>query len=166
MGLDIRGYSQALLIDEDDIIEDDGEAYRPDGSYWRPWPVKAWTNPHFPWSLGDSLTDGRWYDVGEPAATARFGYHGWALFRQDVSLHGIGATAETVWNHPQRYLVHNAYWLVNFADNEGVIGPEMCRLIYRGLCSIRAQMTPEWGRDYLAVVACFKAGRSGLVTFS
>lgn len=163
MGLDISAYSKAEPITRVMLVED-GEPLHEDGScYDDEWPIQVYADKHWPW-ITEGLEVGRWYEVGKEAAHAHFSYGGYNRFREAVALTGMGVSPREVWNDPDRYRDHPLFGLVNFSDCEGVIGPVYCQRIHEGLTAPGMEvLREEWGYDN--VVACFAAGRTGLVTF-
>lgn len=56
-------------------------------------------------------------------------YSGYNTYRNLVSEAMLGAPAEVVWKHEEKYK-DNPFWLqVNFADNEGTIGPKTSKIL-------------------------------------
>ncbi|MEZ5119676.1 MAG: hypothetical protein R2686_07210, partial [Candidatus Nanopelagicales bacterium] len=109
------------------------------------------------------LVADQWYYVGLQAAHAHFSYSSYDRFRDQVSIAGIGAPLRDVLAEPARYADRPLTTLVDFSDIEGILGPAACQRIYDGLVEVRDALKDEWEIDNL--IACFDAGRTGLVEF-
>lgn len=117
MGLDIRAFSVATLTDE----------HAREGEFW------CGIEDHkvvfcydgFEQSLR-GLVVGRCYDVGQGVSIYHHAgsYGGYNAWRDRLARVHLGVSARTVWRDPEAYRDRPFYELINFADNEGFIGPE------------------------------------------
>jgi hypothetical protein len=118
MGLDITAYGSAVLTDEHPRAgvywcENEGHqvAWTADDDAF----VRSWRG----------LVLGRCYDTSAKATLShRAGsYGGHNRIRRALAEQFIGVEPEQVWRRPADYVDAPFYELVNFADNEGTIGP-------------------------------------------
>lgn len=74
----------------------------------------------------DGLTPGRCYEVEDGIEALARSYSGYGIIRGHISHAILGVDAETVWHNADEYRDRPMYELINFADNEGCIGPKAC----------------------------------------
>ena len=129
MGLDISAYKKATFIRERGNREDGDEQ----------WPAVTYlyANPDFP-GRADGMQDGL-YDVG---GHTRFGleadrdkdhqlhfragsYSGYNAWREKLCWFALGLQPDAIWRgKDEKYAGKPFIELINFADNEGLIGPQ------------------------------------------
>lgn len=122
MGLDIVAYRKLVKVDNPPTLADDDEL--PDG-FWRPWPAAiAWAEEHFP-GRSEGIDPNAVYRL-----TSEDGEH--LLEFKAGSYSGYGAWRDRLAQlagHGDREARHASpitgpfAELIDFADNEGVIGP-------------------------------------------
>jgi hypothetical protein len=106
-------------------------------------------------------TDDEWYfPVGA--------YSTYNKFRDVLSMTALGVKAETVWGNLTEYADKPFFRLINFADNEGIIGPRAASSLATDFAieEVRSKMIIEWEYLYLGLKQTFEAiaGR-GLLVF-
>ena len=57
-------------------------------------------------------------------AERSWSYHGYNAFRRALCRAALGVDPETVWDDRDAWAGHPFVLLIDFADNEGCIGPE------------------------------------------
>lgn len=75
----------------------------------------------------EGLADGIYRVTGETARSSR-SYTGFNHLRDQVSLAATGYPAEAVWGRDDWRELPLGYW-INFADNEGLLGPKTCAVL-------------------------------------
>ena len=110
MGLDIRAYSQCspieVTFDEDDEVVEANV-------------VKPYVNPDFP-TQAESVSSDVWYRYRDHMSFQAGSYPFYGPWRRELARVG-GYEAEDAWEG--RVTQGPFVELVNFADNEGVLGP-------------------------------------------
>jgi hypothetical protein len=165
MGLDITAYE---VLGE--LIQTNHE---PEPDDWRhaaflyPYP-----NNVFP-GRDDGITEG-WYRVGGETECVSFSYSGYYMFRGRIieALHGVGI--REYWDDEAKYGSTPLRDILNFADNEGILGPRTSAKLH-----LEAQGVAQKVRDHFfrtasrdvdrleAFFRCFKlAAGTGVVRFS
>lgn len=79
--------------------------------------------PEFHRSLR-GLEAGRCYEVGDREITVHNSYSGHSRFREELARVFLGVTPRSIWDNPAAYADRPFFELIQFADNEGTIGPE------------------------------------------
>lgn len=115
MGLDITAY---------EIVEPyDGDTTNRDALCDRDDLVHVYTIAGFEARL-PPLRKG-WYRVSGKTVRFKAGsYGGYNAWREDLCQMALGVTPDGVWEHPETFSGQPFYELINFADNEGVIGTD------------------------------------------
>jgi hypothetical protein len=119
MGLDIVAYSNVEKIDNP--VENE-YGYIEDA-------VKAYVLGDFDRSLR-GLEDGAWYrstDESDEVSFRAGSYSGYNLWRDSLAQIALGIPANNIWADPDKYKDEPFFELINFADNEGTIGPIAAR---------------------------------------
>jgi hypothetical protein len=118
MGLDITAYQYATKADPQPVSDEES---------WENGDLtKAFVYNGFEHSLRGLEAD-CWYRVSGATVEFRAGsYSSYGEFRRQLSLAALGASPEEVWRDVDTYRERPFFELVNFADNEGTIGPEAC----------------------------------------
>lgn len=126
MGLDISVYANVRPMAEQPVRDATGRL--PEDAWERG--VRAYlASGGFRRSLR-GLEDGTWYE-GERVTGFRAGsYSGYNRFRADLCRAALGVEPEEVWREPEAWVDRPFYELINFADNEGTIGPEAAADLY------------------------------------
>ncbi|MCE5227915.1 MAG: hypothetical protein LLG05_18905 [Porphyromonadaceae bacterium] len=123
MGLDITAYRQLSVV-EDPKFDEDGDLIDWE-SQWRPGAGMVWSETHFP-GRGEGIipeTVYSWEEEFDFGAGSYFGYNSWRRKLNDFM--GDKAFQE----------------LINFADNEGVIGPVVSKKIAKDFADYEEQAT-------------------------
>lgn len=159
MGLDITAYSNMNRVDIDDDAGDEG------------WPrhVRAYPNPSWPDRAG-SITAG-WYERTEATEVMAFragGYSAYNAWRDRLSWLGLGMGAVRVWNGEAGDGPFVA--LIDFADNEGIIGPETSKRLADQFAEHRSRVAEKADADFMRLydqlAAAFTlAANGGFVDF-
>lgn len=159
MGLDIHAWSQAERLeprDDDDYCDEFDVC------------VAYVISPEFHASLA-GLDDGSMYRGSGEEAHFSASYSGYNRLRDAISLAGIGVGARQVWGDAERHSEHPLFPLVNFADNEGTIGPLAAARIHEGLTATGVRDlvgTDAWAlRQFDNLVEAFRVGSTGMVVF-
>lgn len=124
MGVSLRSYGKLsaepveLLPGGDEEMHENYEKY-----------VEAWCLPGFEKHALEGLVEGAWYEISEPGPVASLSYGGYGLFREHLCRAALGVEILSVWTKPERYVDAPYYDLLNFADNEGLLGPASCTRI-------------------------------------
>lgn len=114
MGLDITAVRRAKL-EHAPTIGDGGHDHYPDEVRY------VYANPDFP-GREDGLTNGC-YSYASSFGFRAGSYGGYNWWRDRLALFAYGVKANALWCDPSNE--GRAFWeLINFADNEGVIGPK------------------------------------------
>lgn len=99
-------------------------------------------------------------------------YGGYNAFRDALSQAALGVPAKEVFLNPDEYLDKPFFELINFADNEGTIGPEAAADLYKDFVDwgekiVNTYLDDSWFREkYEDWTKAFKlAGGSGIVDF-
>ncbi len=87
------------------------------------------------------LEDGRCYEFSGRDFGFRAGsYSGYNEWRDRLAERALGVSAETVWADERSYATRPFFELVNFADNEGSIGPEAAADLAADFRDLRADV--------------------------
>lgn len=115
MGLDIVAHSKIEPVT--DLPEDEDDRY--EAGF-----IRAYVLTGFDQSLR-GLEDGQWYrSTGDTLHFCAGSYSGYNHFREALSRAVYDVDPATVWANPDAYRDRPFFELINFADNEGTIGPE------------------------------------------
>jgi hypothetical protein len=166
MGLDIKAWEKATLTDPHERTDDCYDEGH----------VRAFVYDGFERSLR-GLEPNRCYLVGGDHVAFQAGsYGGYGEFRRalcQAALHGV--TPEQVWADPDSYAGRPFFELIQFADNEGTIGPEAAADLATDFANERVRVVPRLARagDAGWMVAkygkwqkaCELAAGTGLVEF-
>ena len=127
--------------------------------------------PEFHRSLR-GLEAGRCYEVGEREVTVHNSYSGHGLFREELARVFLGVTPRSIWDNPDIYADRPFFELIQFADNEGTIGPEAAADLAADFAEGREQWEADtrvrlWLKEtYAEWAAAFEAAAGGgLVMF-
>lgn len=173
MGLDVTAYHQ-LKRAEGILFDEDGS---PVGEHADMDLVRVWSNPEFP-GREDGLIDGAYYESGPNGEGLSIGYGAYNGWRELLAkLAGYEPVPYERYGHTE--LRHDAaawavssgpFWeQINFADNEGCIGPVVCAKLAKDYADFaekaEAEGGPFWAR-YQEWKACFDlAADGGMVDF-
>lgn len=121
-------------------------------------------NKDFP-KQGDGLKEG-YYEFDEEFEFRAGSYSGYNAWRDRLARLVGYASAEDAWAKNQGPMID----LINFADNEGVIGPEHCKKLHAEFvewCDKARQITddPWFFKSYKNWLKAFKLGSLGCVLF-
>lgn len=129
MGLDVTVYEKAELTEPHEYDDDCYEKNH----------VRTFVYAGFEQSMRGLVgaiarSDERgWENGAEPPCYATSGasfdfragsYSGHNRFREKLSRAALAVEPQTVWSHPEDYAERPFFEFINFADNEGTIGPE------------------------------------------
>jgi hypothetical protein len=123
MGLDAYAYEHAELIEAGRFsdFDEDRVGDLPEGQvFLRPFDGAFEEQ-------AEGLVDGI-YRVSGEVLHSRRSYGGYSHLRDQVSRSVTGYPAEVVWKRDDWQDLTLGYW-INFADNEGLIGPKTCALL-------------------------------------
>ena len=107
MGLDVSAFSKVENVDDETEI---------DGTF-----VRLYLNRSF-LERADGLVEGL-YSYDKKVEFRAGSYSAYNAFRDLLARFALDAPAEDVWKDPGRFHGRPFYELINFADNEGTIGP-------------------------------------------
>jgi hypothetical protein len=113
MGLDIQAYSRCRFVAPQ--VDDDWEEHEDQHVlvYAVDWPERL-----------DGMPPG-WYAVdGESMHFWAGSYSGYNRWREQLSEAALGVFPQAVWKDPDAFAGQAFVELINFADNEGAIGPK------------------------------------------
>lgn len=123
MGLDITAYKKLSVV-ENPKFDDDGDLVDWE-SQWRPGASMVWSEKHFP-GRGDGIIPETVYSWEEEYDFPAGSYHGYNFWRSKLNdFMGDKAFQE----------------LINFADNEGVIGPVVSKKLAKDFADYEEQAT-------------------------
>lgn len=129
-------------------------------------------DPDFHRSLR-GLKAGRCYKVSDPEVTVRSSYSGHNRFREELARVFLGVTPGSIWDDPDIYADRPFFELIQFADNEGTIGPEAAADLATDFTEGRDRWEADprlqpWAREtYVEWAAAFEAAAGGgLVRFA
>lgn len=167
MGLDIHAWSQAEKVEHYDACSDDSDVCACSDEL--DVCVAYVISPEFHASLA-GLDDGSMYRGSGEEAHFSASYSGYNRLRDAISLAGIGVGARQVWGDAERHSEHPLFPLVNFADNEGTIGPLAAARIHEGLTATGVRDlvggASTWTiRQFDDLVEVFRVGSTGMVVF-
>jgi len=119
------------------------------------------------------LIGGACYEETQKTETHKFSagsYSGYGMWRTDLGQFTGFASLEDIWENPETYKDLAFFEILNFADNEGSIGPEAAQDLYEDFCTFESQYrihADDWQmRTYLNFKqACDLARESGMVRF-
>lgn len=171
MGLDITAYDVATHVP--------GHATDEDDEGWGL--VQAFAYPDFRRALDGmagqdddivfgttTFAGGEWFDVSDASyLEVHWSYGGYNNFRNAIACAALGVDAGEVWAHKERYESRPFFDLINFADNEGVIGPVASRRLADAfLANPNLLIGSDHHQRYLDASAAFVlAADTGLVQF-
>lgn len=128
MGLDISVYTDARLRAEQPVKDEKG--YWPEEIWDEEGVVHAFAYKGMERSLR-GLEEDAWYVARYDHGFRAGSYSGYGIFRTDLCRAALGVDPQAVWDDPSGYAEKPFYELINFADNEGTIGPEAAADLYR-----------------------------------
>jgi hypothetical protein len=105
MGLDITALRRARRVS--DKVTEEGYYCYPNSDFL---------------AQADGLLAGP-YEAEEIVSFRAGSYSRYNLWRDRLSRMALGVSAETIWGDPERFAGYPFVELINFADNEGIIGP-------------------------------------------
>lgn len=135
MGLDVTAYSGLQFIESMDDIEAFEEKYWTGSELTATYVSKY--DGGFPEHLG-SLIKGSVYSFKNEYDFRAGSYSGYNYWRDLLSRAALKVPAQTVWKNPDQFRDLPFYWLVNFSDCEGYIGPEKCAILLKNFTELRA----------------------------
>ena len=122
MGLDVSFYEQATLVHEDKHPRALSEpANTPGEECWDHFTV-LWIED-FP-DQADGLPHHSCWETSQRDAHIHHSYGGYNIYREWLCMAAYGVLPEDVWSDPEKYKGQPFYEQINFADNEGTIGPK------------------------------------------
>lgn len=155
MGVSFRAYSDISHLPEfelDDTLDDPWEATYENNIYWMfAYPgfhqsTRGLIN-HDKVSEDNWLVD-EWYQCGPSKASWETSYGWYGLWRKSLSKACLGVKAKKVWADPTKYEDEPFFELINFADNEGTIGPTACSDLLIDFEEHRQQYVNYIGKKY------------------
>jgi hypothetical protein len=123
---------------------------------------RLYINPAFP-AQADDLKTG--YYEGTPARCYHASYRAYNDWREKLCVTVLGVVPQYVWEHPQPGPFVE---LINFADNEGLIGPKTCAKLHADFLKYRdavKHLGEDFLKDYDDIAEAFEIGSSGAVSF-
>lgn len=158
MGLDITALRKATYVGRDG----DGDEMYEKGYHY------AWINTDFP-----GHADGRetGYYSAEDSLSFRAGsYSGYNHWRNQLAHMAHGVQADTIWRRPQDYMTKPFFGLINFADNEGIIGPATAKRLAEAFAQYNDKARAYDDGEFYTLyqywhVAFLAAADDGLVIF-
>lgn len=143
MGLDIIAWEHAVPApagtehDPDDPSRISAFVYGGFEHGLRPWPVRRRETTGW----GTVLVYGPVLDVsGAHYRFAAGSYTGYGRWRSWLCRAQLGVDPQQVWDEPHLFDGEPFYELINFADNEGVLGPDACASLARSFDSYRGNI--------------------------
>lgn len=168
MGLDIIVYSNVVEIENVTLDEYGYADYNV-----HPTANKAFVlDESFARSLR-GLKDGAWYEPSDESDTMSFragSYSGYNDFRYNLCVAALNVDPKEIWSDPEKYQDEPFFELINFADNEGTIGPDAARDLAYDFAVQRDEIYPQLD-DYsqekydLWQEACEMARENGMIIF-
>lgn len=161
MGLDITAYERVTVLPEHEHVEECYEAGH----------VVAYVIvPGFEPSLRGLLPDRCYLPTGESLGFQAGSYSGYNQWREALCQAAHGVPTAEIWRNPKKWADAPFFELLNFADNEGTIGPEAAADLYLDFVAQRVSVRPrlgEWEQEkYDDWSAAFEmAAGTGLVRF-
>lgn len=130
MGVTLYAYKTATIVDEHRLDLRDGipvftQEFYDDPLHEARDHVVAFCYRGMEQSL-DDLVAGACYAVSDPMEMVQHSYGGYNDVRDHLARGVLGVDPRTVWNDPETYAGLPMYEVINFADNEGTIGPKAC----------------------------------------
>jgi len=106
----------------------------------------------------EGLTEG-WYVETSASEAHRFragSYSGYSRWRSQLSMLVNGVPSEVVWGDDAKYKGSPFYEQINFADNEGTIGPVVAKKLYEDYCNFLpiAEDVTTWAKRLQYDNAC------------
>jgi hypothetical protein len=138
--------------------------------YTQPDTFVAFIHPSFP-EQGEGLTDGGVYRSNDEMYRFRAGsYSGYNAWREMLCEMVYDALPIILWEHPDEFKGEPFYELINFADNEGAIGPIVSAKLAKDFADYQAkadQHEDEFFRDLYSKwrTAFEMASENGVVIF-
>lgn len=117
MGLDIAAFKNLSLV-ENPEIDEDGELINWE-TEWMPGASMVWSEENFP-GRGQGIDPNAVYKIGEEYRFPAGSYHGYNWWRSNLEIFSDG---------------NSFVELINFADNEGIIGPIVSNKLYSDFVS-------------------------------
>ena len=175
MGLDITAYGHLYRIDRtpqnyptiDKLVEL--------GSLWRPgaaleWAEKTWPGRTAGFTADSTLMVDRVYGSSETFRFRAGSYSGYGHFRDWLARLAGWESAKACWDDPRQ--AGPFFELVNFADNEGVIGAKTASKLaedfheYERKALAESDIEPWYHRSYTNWhIACDIAAQNGAIDF-
>jgi len=151
MGLDILVYEHAAPIDGDPI-EDIDDRY--DAGQHHAWVYTGFEQSARGYPIigsddgGGGRSLGPWMQgSGRVEGFSAGSYSGYGEFREALSAAVLGVRASAVWNDPDAYRDKPFFELINFADNDGVIGCEAAADLAEDFRQHREAVLEKWDND-------------------
>ena len=150
MGLDITALSQLKPVEIPEDIEIWSDEYYDweadqEGSVWS---IRG--HSHFPLQA-EGIEDGSYIATGEDLGFRAGSYSGYGMWRDWLSKAAYNLSAEQVWDgvDTEGYTGRPFEELINFADNEGIIGPIASKKLYRDFIRYEDKVMDEVDSWYL-----------------
>ena len=142
MGLDVSFYADAEMVHEDKHPRALGEPKdSPGEECWDHFTV-LWISD-FP-DQADGLPHNSCWKTGERQAHIHHSYGGYSRFRAWLSMGALKVDPEKVWADPDKYAGAPFYEQINFADNEGTIGPKTAAKLAEDYRQHRQTVVDTW----------------------
>lgn len=149
MGLDVTAYRQ-LKLEPEARADADGSA--PEGM-WCPGASMEWSEKQWP-GRADGIPDANaYYSYSDADALIRYSYGTHGDFRENLAQLAGFADAKEVWNDPRPGPFVE---LINFADNEGVIGPAVARKLAADFADNHAEAERRFAKDHPWMWSCYQ----------
>ncbi len=84
--------------------------------------INLYPHPYFD-EQADGLKGG-WYEAEEVFSFRAGSYSGYNEWREQLCRMALNVDPEDIWNNPESFKDKPFYYLINFGDNEGIIGPK------------------------------------------
>jgi len=153
MGLDISAYSNIVLIDPD--TKDGADYYE---KYWGKTDFETlyiregfFTRDdihHEPWANG--LQAGVYRVDGDSMGLRAGSYSGYNHWRAMLCKSALGFEPRVIWDNPDHFKDEPFFYLINFSDCEGIIGPEVAKKLAKDFADHQEAidaMEPNYGPD-------------------
>lgn len=153
MGLDITAYSRAVLTEPHEYADECYDrGHRTAVTYAifeRSFRGLAGANQSVATWDGSAMIGGLCYDVSgaEEIDFQAGSYSGYNRWRDRLARTFLGVEAHAVFKDPNAYADRPFFELINFADNEGAIGPEACADLLADFEAGRTRWSVECSAD-------------------
>lgn len=179
MGLDITAYERAVEADPATCDKDSAGIWCENESHKRAMVYEGFERSARGLKLDQDqgeyfgLSVGPCYEVGSWSEAFWFragSYSGYTRFRDNLAKAALGVPAVEVFNAPGAYEDQPFFELINFADNEGTIGPEAAADLEKDFVELGEKVLPQLDEydqeSYHNWLKAFRlAAHTGLVDF-